>query len=237
MLHDEAEDLRLEDRPVLCVGLGDGDEIAAEENARNAIDAEQALGQRRARGLVGGVEIGGAALHHHAAGQELQRGRIWGLFGLDEHPHLQGSSGIRTADVGSWSEHGGRLDPLQPQTHHGLMNQPLGTSAAPSLPPLIDGELRLENPAVDRAFRWLLREGRHQPTSGELLQGFCRELAEGGFPLMRSLLAKPTLHPQIASIAFRWSRVEPKVEAFTREHDIWQSDQYLRSPMALIYAD
>jgi len=116
------------------------------------------------------------------------------------------------------------------------MNQPLGTSAAPSLPPLLDGELRLENPAVDRAFRWLLREGRHQPTSGELLQGFCRELAEGGFPLMRSLLAKPTLHPQIASIAFRWSRVEPKVEAFTREHDIWQSDQYLRSPMALIYA-
>jgi adenylate cyclase len=26
------------------------------------------------------------------------------------------------------------------------------------------------------------------------------------------------------------------VEAFTREHDIWQSDQYLRSPMALVYA-
>ena len=53
---------------------------------------------------------------------------------------------------------------------------------------------------------------------------------------MRAFLAKPTLHPQIASIAYRWSRAEPKVEAFTREHDIWQSDQYLRSPMALIYA-
>jgi adenylate cyclase len=116
------------------------------------------------------------------------------------------------------------------------MNQPLGTGPAPSLPPLIDGELRLDNPAVDRAFRWLLREGRHQPTSGELLQGFCRELTEGGFPLMRAFLAKPTLHPQIASIAYRWSRAEPKVEAFTREHDIWQSEQYLRSPMALIYA-
>ncbi|HJT10965.1 MAG TPA: adenylate/guanylate cyclase domain-containing protein [Dongiaceae bacterium] len=116
------------------------------------------------------------------------------------------------------------------------MNQPLGTGPAPSLPPLIDGELRLDNPAIDRAFRWLLRDGRHQPTSGELLQGFCRELTEGGFPLMRAFLAKPTLHPQIASIAYRWSRVQPVVEAFTREHDIWQSDQYLRSPMALIYA-
>ena len=116
------------------------------------------------------------------------------------------------------------------------MNQPLGTGPAPSLPPLIDGELRLDNPAIDRAFRWLLRDGRHQPNSGELLQGFCRELTEGGFPLMRAFLAKPTLHPQIASIAYRWSRTQPMVEAFTREHDIWQSDQYLRSPMALIYA-
>jgi adenylate cyclase len=116
------------------------------------------------------------------------------------------------------------------------MNQPFGTGPAPILPPLIDGELRLDNPAIDRAFRWLLRDGRQQPTSGELLQGFCRELTEGGFPLMRAFLAKPTLHPQIASIAYRWSRTQPTVEAFTREHDIWQSDQYLRSPMALIYA-
>jgi adenylate cyclase len=116
------------------------------------------------------------------------------------------------------------------------MNQPFGTGPAPSLPPLIEGELRLENAAIDRVFRWLLREGRHQPTSGELLQGFCRELTEGGFPLLRAFLAKPTLHPQIASIAYRWARTQPVVEAFTREHDIWQSDQYLRSPMALIYA-
>jgi len=116
------------------------------------------------------------------------------------------------------------------------MNQPFGTGPAPILPPLIDGELRLENPAIDRTFRWLLRDGRQQPNSGDLLQGFCRELTEGGFPLMRAFVAKPTLHPQIASIAYRWERTKPEVEAFTREHDIWQSDQYLRSPMALIYA-
>lgn len=116
------------------------------------------------------------------------------------------------------------------------MNQPFGTGPAPILPPLTDGELRLENPAIDRAFRWLLRDGRQQPNSGDLLQGLCRELRDGGFPLLRAFLAKPTLHPQIASIAYRWARTQPVVEAFTREHDIWQSDQYLRSPMALIYA-
>jgi adenylate cyclase len=116
------------------------------------------------------------------------------------------------------------------------MNQAFGTGPAPILPPLIDGELRLDNAAIDRAFRWLLRDGRQQSNSGDLLQGLCRELTEGGFPLMRAFLAKPTLHPQIASIAYRWARAQPVVEAFTREHDIWQSDQYLRSPMALIYA-
>src|SRR6202008_2594806 len=82
MLHDEAEDLRLQDRPVLFIGLGDGHEIAAEEDARDATDAEQALCQRRARGLVGGIEIGGPTLHHHTPGKEFQRGGIRGLFVL-----------------------------------------------------------------------------------------------------------------------------------------------------------
>ncbi len=116
------------------------------------------------------------------------------------------------------------------------MNQPFGSGSAPGLPPTIDGELRLDNAAIDRAFRWLLREGRIQPSGQELLQGLADGLTAGGFPLMRAFMAKPTLHPQIASIAYRWSRADPKAEAFTREHDIWQSEQYLRSPMALIYA-
>ena len=116
------------------------------------------------------------------------------------------------------------------------MNQAFGSGSAPAFPPAIGGELRFDDPAIDRAFRWLLREGRNQPTGRELMRGLGAELTAGGFPLMRALLAKPTLHPQIASIAYRWSRAEPGVETFTREHDIWQSDQYLRSPMALIYA-
>jgi adenylate cyclase len=116
------------------------------------------------------------------------------------------------------------------------MNQAFGSGSVPGLPAAIDGELRLDDAAIDRAFRWLLREGRTQRSGRELMRGLGAELTAGGFPLMRALLAMPTLHPQIASIAYRWSRAAPEVEAFTREHDIWQSDQYLRSPMALIYA-
>ena len=79
------------------------------------------------------------------------------------------------------------------------MNQPLGSGPIPNLPPTIAGELRLENTAIDRAFRWLLREGRSQPTGRELLQGLVEELTAAGFPVRRILLAKPTLHPHRAS--------------------------------------
>ncbi len=116
-----------------------------------------------------------------------------------------------------------------------LMNQPY-SALATELPPLADGELYLGSPGVERAFRWLLREGRSQPGLAQLTGGLARELTEGGFPLMRAFIAKPTLHPQIASVAFRWSRQDPKVETFTRERDIWQSDTYLRSPMPVIIA-
>jgi len=115
------------------------------------------------------------------------------------------------------------------------MNQPYSTLST-ELPPLADGELYLGSPGVERAFRWLLREGRSQPGLAEVTAGLARELTEGGFPLMRAFIAKPTLHPQIASVAFRWSRQDPKVETLTRDRDIWQSDQYLRSPMPVIIA-
>ena len=53
MLHDDAEQGRLQHRPVLLVGLGDRHEIRAEEDALDALDLEQALGQRRTRGTFG----------------------------------------------------------------------------------------------------------------------------------------------------------------------------------------
>ena len=46
VLHDGAEDRGLELRP-LAVGLGDGDEVRAEEHAADAVDVEQPLGERR----------------------------------------------------------------------------------------------------------------------------------------------------------------------------------------------
>src|SRR6185312_10561464 len=89
MLHDRGEDARLELEPVLFAVFGDRDEVAAEEHAGDAIDAEQALRQRRALGRrLGGGELGGALAHHGAAGNEFQRRRIGRGLGLDEHEFL-----------------------------------------------------------------------------------------------------------------------------------------------------
>ena len=52
MLHDGAEDGGLQMLP-LAVALGDADEVGAEEHALDAVDLEQARGERRVLALVG----------------------------------------------------------------------------------------------------------------------------------------------------------------------------------------
>src|SRR3546814_13032002 len=76
MLHDGAENGGLEEVPLLIRVLGHGDEVAAEEYGGDAVDFEQALGERRlALGLLRAGKIGGAGLPAGPAGQELTRGR------------------------------------------------------------------------------------------------------------------------------------------------------------------
>jgi hypothetical protein len=90
MLHDRAEDRRLQMLPVRAV-LGDGDEIVAEEDAGDAGNLEQPAGERRSRGRAFGVtEIGRAFLQHHLAGQKLERRRVRRRLGLDEHVRNSG---------------------------------------------------------------------------------------------------------------------------------------------------
>ena len=85
MLHDRGEHLRLQRLPGGLVGLGHGDEVAAQEHARDARQGEQRAGQRAALGRGGRGEIRRAGAHHVAAGQELQGGGVGRAFGLDEH--------------------------------------------------------------------------------------------------------------------------------------------------------
>ena len=80
-----AEHLRLQRLPVGRVGLGDGDEVAAEEHARDAAAARTARWPAGCARRRGGGEIGRAGAHDVAARQEFQRGGVGRAFGLDEH--------------------------------------------------------------------------------------------------------------------------------------------------------
>src|SRR6266699_2790072 len=87
MLHDGAEDCRLEALPFAC-GLGHGDEIAAEKHAADAWDVEQPFGKRRLHSVFRIRHVEGTVGEHGPAGQELQRRRVGRRFGLDEHGFL-----------------------------------------------------------------------------------------------------------------------------------------------------
>lgn len=84
-----AQNGRLHVLPVGAV-LGDGNEIATEEHAGDAGNAEKAGGERGCGARFRLVaELGRAGLQHHLAGQELQGRRVRRRFGLDEHVRLR----------------------------------------------------------------------------------------------------------------------------------------------------
>src|SRR5262245_2883789 len=86
MLHDRAENGRLQVLPFGTFALRDGYEIVAEEHPRNTRDGEDlACKQRRRRGAVRITEIGRSLFENDLPWQELQGCRIGRSFGLDKH--------------------------------------------------------------------------------------------------------------------------------------------------------
>jgi hypothetical protein len=68
-----------------ALALGHADEVGAEEHAGDAVDLEQAGGERRAFALGGIAEFHGSFAEHGPAGQEFQGGRVGRRFGLNKH--------------------------------------------------------------------------------------------------------------------------------------------------------
>ncbi|QDO96679.1 adenylate/guanylate cyclase domain-containing protein [Ferrovibrio terrae] len=87
---------------------------------------------------------------------------------------------------------------------------------------------------LPRAAQWLIdHDGKVTPVS-ELLDGFCRQLVDEGVPLFRVTTGLPSMHPLTLTRAFIWQRGEGVTMA-ERGHDIMQTDEYLKSPIAVIH--
>src|SRR5581483_3840198 len=89
MLHDGAENGGLEMLPLaLALALGHADEVGTEEHALDALDLEQARGERRILALGGTGEFERSLVEHGPPWNEFQGGGIRRGFGLDEHGAL-----------------------------------------------------------------------------------------------------------------------------------------------------
>ena len=82
---------------------------------------------------------------------------------------------------------------------------------------------------------WLLRDARDLADTRSVIGELCQRLLATGFPLSRLFLSIRTLHPQVATIGYRWRRGESLPSETPREHGIDREDVYLRSPIKLIH--
>mmetsp|Transcript_6727 Transcript_6727/g.17239 ORF Transcript_6727/g.17239 Transcript_6727/m.17239 type:complete len:304 (+) Transcript_6727:445-1356(+) len=85
-VHHGGEHLGLQHAPVVLVALGDRHEVRAEEHARDAVDVEQLLRERRRHSFTGVGEVfaAGAVDHHGFAWEEHEGRGIGGRLRLDE---------------------------------------------------------------------------------------------------------------------------------------------------------
>jgi len=78
---------------------------------------------------------------------------------------------------------------------------------------------------------WVIEEGLRGASVEDLLDGFCRRVAEAGFPARRASLIIGTLHPRHGARSYIWHPGGLEKEAFPRRRTGEESDAYLRSPV------
>jgi adenylate cyclase len=87
----------------------------------------------------------------------------------------------------------------------------------------------------DPVATWLLRDAHDLADTRSVIGELCQRLLATGFPLSRLFLSIRTLHPQVATIGYRWRSGESLPSETPREHGIDSEEVYLRSPIKLIH--
>ena len=86
----------------------------------------------------------------------------------------------------------------------------------------------------NRLADWLVREGWQAGSSGELAEKFLEHLRRTGFPVDRSTVILPTLHPQIFATVLVWRADTPGIRTVYEQHDILEQPRFADSPFAPI---
>ena len=81
---------------------------------------------------------------------------------------------------------------------------------------------------------WLLRDAWKAESSADLAQKFLGFLRSAGYPVDRSTVIMPTLHPQIFATVLVWRADTPGIRTVFEPHDILHQPKFADSPFAPI---
>lgn len=88
-------------------------------------------------------------------------------------------------------------------------------------------------PVID----WLFEGARPAKLPQDVLLLLCHRLRDAGFPLYRAAVSVRTLHPNVLGRGFNWNEDRDAVEVIEAPHDFLESEQFLNSPMRVIFAE
>jgi adenylate cyclase len=79
--------------------------------------------------------------------------------------------------------------------------------------------------------RWILTEGRAQPTISRFVNTVCWRLIDAGAPLWRASIFASTLHPQLSGFGWRWWRHNRVTEEIRIQRGVERTPDFLLSPL------
>lgn len=82
--------------------------------------------------------------------------------------------------------------------------------------------------------QWMLSDGRHNTRAREFGAEMCRRIYAAGIPISRGFCFVTTLHPEIHSAAYTWSREEAGAMRLVAGHDLTSSPEFIESPIAAV---
>jgi adenylate cyclase len=84
---------------------------------------------------------------------------------------------------------------------------------------------------------WLMNGAPPSRPPKEVLAETCRRMVEAGLPLYRVGVFVRTLHPNVLGRGFLWQADRNMVELTEAPHEILESEQYLKSPIRVVFQD
>ena len=82
--------------------------------------------------------------------------------------------------------------------------------------------------------QWMLSEGRHYLRAREFGAEMCRRICTAGIPIWRGFCFVSTLHPEIHSAAYIWSREEAGAMRVVSGYDLTDNAEFNESPVAAV---